>query len=99
MYLSNKDLELVLEFIDNLFISLLLGFQMGQVHAKEAVNEASDQIPLDNIKAKVVSVSVDGVVRTKDDLIMDTVKDLFQVKIWIVEDNVMKGKKMEKASV
>ena len=54
---------------------------MGQVHAKEALNDASDQIPLDNIKAKVVSVSVDGVVRTKDDVIMDTVKDLFQVKL------------------
>jgi len=53
---------------------------MGQVHAKEALNDASDQIPLDNIKAKVVSVSVDGVVRTKDDVIMDTVKDLFQVE-------------------
>ena len=54
---------------------------MGQVQAKEATGPASDEIPLANIKAKVVNVSVDGIVRTKNDVIMDTVSDLFKVKL------------------
>ena len=58
---------------------------MGQVQAKEAGSvtasgPASDEIPLDSIRAKVVSVEVDGVVRTKNDVIMDTVQDLFKVE-------------------
>ena len=56
---------------------------MGQVQAKEAIaasGPASDEIPLDSIKARVVSVSVDGVVRTKNDVITETVKDLFTVE-------------------
>ena len=57
---------------------------MGQVQAKEALSTASgpgsEEIPLDSIKARVVSVSVDGVVRTKNDVITDTVKDLFSVE-------------------
>ena len=63
---------------------------MGQVHAKEAeamspggMAPASDEIPLNDIRAKVVSVSVDGVIRTKNDLIMNTVQDLFKVKLMI----------------
>ena len=44
---------------------------------------ASDEIPLNDIRAKVVSVSVDGVIRTKNDLIMNTVQDLFKVKLMI----------------
>ena len=61
---------------------------MGQVHAKEAlppapgpgsVSDDSGEIPLSVIKAKVVSVSVDGVTRTKDDVLMDSVSDLFKV--------------------
>ena len=58
---------------------------MGQVQAKEAQGPgpASDEIPLANIRAKVVNVSVDGIVRTKNDVIMDTVSDLFKVKVVI----------------
>ena len=62
---------------------------MGQVHAREAFpssgpvtsseQEDDNQIPLDNIKAKVASVSIDGLVRTKNDVVLDTVKDLFKV--------------------
>ena len=59
---------------------------MGQVHAKEAQTPASGpedaggEIPLSVIKAKVVSVSVDGVSRTKNDVILESVSDLFKVK-------------------
>ena len=63
---------------------------MGAVHAKEAfpsggsgTTDSDGQIPLDNIKAKVVSVSVDGLVRTKNDVVMDSVKDLFKVEYFI----------------
>lgn len=57
---------------------------MGQVHAKEAQTPASGpedagEIPLSVIKAKVVSVSVDGVSRTKNDVILESVSDLFKV--------------------
>ena len=63
---------------------------MGAVHAREAFPsdgpmsppgpEPDVQIPLDNIKAKVVSVSIDGLLSTKNDIVMDSVKDLFKVK-------------------
>jgi len=36
---------------------------------------------VDGIKAKVVAVNIDGLVRTKNDIIMESVKDLFQVSI------------------
>lgn len=69
---------------------------MGQVHAKEAeamspggMAPASDEIPLNDIRAKVVSVSVDGVIRTKNDLIMNTVQDLFKVKLMIALNTVV----------
>ena len=69
---------------------------MGQVHAKEAeamspggMSPASDEIPLNDIRAKVVSVSVDGVIRTKNDLIMSTVQDLFKVKLMIALNTVV----------
>ena len=58
---------------------------MGQVHAKEALSPASNasedtgEIPLSEIKAKCVSVSVDGVTRTKNDVILESVSDLFKV--------------------
>ena len=54
---------------------------MGQVEAKEAFpsSRPEETIPLDSIRAKVVSVSVDGLNRTKNDVVMDTVKDLFSV--------------------
>ena len=50
---------------------------------------ASDEIPLNDIRAKVVSVSVDGVIRTKNDLIMNTVQDLFKVKLMIALNTVV----------
>jgi len=62
---------------------------MGAVNAREAfpsdgpmtASEQEDaQIPLDNIKAKVVSVSIDGLVRTKNDVVLENVKDLFKVE-------------------
>ena len=65
---------------------------MGAVHAREAFpsdgRTARDadpdaQIPLDNIKAKVVSVSIDGLNRTKNDIIMESVKDLFKVRLCV----------------
>ena len=69
---------------------------MGQVHAKEAeamspggMAPASDEIPLNDIRAKVVSVSVDGVIRTKNDLIMNTVQDLFKVNLMIALNTVV----------
>jgi len=54
---------------------------MGQVQAKEAFpdSKSRETIPLDCVQAKVVSVSVDGLNRTKNDIVMDTVKDLFNV--------------------
>ena len=59
----------------------LLQRPMGQVQAKEAFpdSKSRETIPLDCVQAKVVSVSVDGLNRTKNDIVMDTVKDLFSV--------------------
>ena len=66
------------------WLSLVVIFlfpEMGQVEAKEAFpsSRAQETVPLDCIQAKVVSVSVDGLNRTKNDVVMDTVKDLFSV--------------------
>ena len=56
---------------------------MGAVHAKEAVPSMGEQeeetILLNTIRAKVVAVNVEGLARTKDDIVMDSVQDLFQV--------------------
>ena len=61
---------------------------MGAVNAREAFpserhssHEQDAEIPLDNIKAKVVSVSVDGLLRTKDDIVVESVKNLFKVPL------------------
>ena len=53
------------------------------------MSPASDEIPLNDIRAKVVSVSVDGVIRTKNDLIMSTVQDLFKVDLMIALNTVV----------
>jgi len=59
---------------------------MGAVHAREASasdrrqEEEEDMVPLHSIQANVVSVSVDGLVRTKDDVVVESLKDLFQVQ-------------------
>jgi len=50
---------------------------MGSVQAKEAPGQ---QIPLGGIQAKVVAVNVEGLKRTKDDIVMASVKDLFNVE-------------------
>jgi len=50
---------------------------MGGVQAKEAVGQ---QIPLGGIQAKVVAVNIEGLNRTKNDIVMNSVKDLFQVQ-------------------
>jgi len=54
---------------------------MGQVHAKEQQQVPIDgqQVALDGIEARVVAVNVEGLNRTKNDIVMDSVKDLFNV--------------------
>ena len=61
---------------------------MGQVHAREAramrpqaveQEEEGEEFSLAAVKAKVVAVNVEGLTRTKDDVVMDSVKDLFKV--------------------
>ena len=72
---------------------------MGQVHAKEALSPASAEgrdseengaIPFNEIKAKCVSVSVDGVTRTKDDVILESVSDLFKVNCFPLQASEFK---------
>lgn len=63
---------------------------MGQVHAREATGaarpqameqeEEGEEFSLAAVKAKVVAVNVEGLTRTKDDVVMDSVKDLFKVE-------------------
>ena len=61
---------------------------MGQVHARQAQavrpNEGppeddGDDFLLSSVRAKVMAVNVEGLGRTKDDIVMDSVKDLFKV--------------------
>ena len=64
---------------------------MGQVHARQAhamrPNESpaeddgdDDAFLLSSVRAKVMAVNVEGLGRTKDDVVMDSVQDLFKVK-------------------
>lgn len=61
---------------------------MGTVHAKDQKEHhrndkgqsAEQQINLEGVKARVDKIHVDGLCRTKDDIIIATVKDLFQAK-------------------
>jgi len=63
---------------------------MGAVNAREATFKAPDtlntpeeespQIALDNISAKVVAVTIDGLAKTKNDIVVESVKDLFKVE-------------------
>jgi len=67
---------------------------MGAVNARTKNVEVkedteTEQIPLDGIKAKVVAVSIDGLNRTKNDIVMDSVKDLFKVEHF--EDLVLRA--------
>ena len=62
---------------------------MGQVHARQAQamrpnegpgDDDDDAFLLSSVRAKVMAVNVEGLGRTKDDIVMDSVKDLFKVK-------------------
>ena len=64
---------------------------MGQVHARQAQamrpNEGpaeddgdDDAFLLSSVRAKVMAVNVEGLGRTKDDIVMNSVQDLFKVK-------------------
>ena len=70
---------------------------MGQVHARQAQavrpNEGppeddGDDFLLSSVRAKVMAVNVEGLGRTKDDIVMDSVKDLFKV---VCSDNLAHG--------
>lgn len=69
---------------------------MGAVHARESRRQEAEtpgqQIPLDGIQARVVAVNVDGLVRTKNDIVMESVKDLFQVEHF--EDLVLRSQEI-----
>lgn len=69
---------------------------MGAVHARESVRQEAggpgQQIPLDGIQARVVAVNIDGLVRTKNDIVMESVKDLFQVEHF--EDLVLRSQEI-----
>lgn len=54
---------------------------MGTVNARERFEEteSSDDFPLDSIGAKVAFVSIDGLTHTKDDIVVESVQDLFKV--------------------
>ena len=63
--------------------------KMGQVHARQAqamrpnegpAEDDDDDFLLSSVRAKVMAVNVEGLGRTKDDIVMDSVKDLFKVK-------------------
>ena len=66
---------------------------MGQVHARQAQavrpNEGppeddGDDFLLSSVRAKVMAVNVEGLGRTKDDIVMDSVKDLFKVAVEMI---------------
>lgn len=52
---------------------------MGTVHAKslETTDSSDFEVPLQKIKARVDKVFIDGVIRTKDDILQKAVSDLF----------------------
>jgi len=65
-----------------------IGDDFGK-HEHEEPTPAKEQIPLDGIAATVVAVNVDGLARTKNDIVMDSVKELFKVQHF--EDLVLKA--------
>ena len=80
-------------FLDGSIYGTLAHYRgvMGQVHARQAQamrpNEGlaeddgdDDAFLLSSVRAKVMAVNVEGLGRTKDDIVMDSVKDLFKVK-------------------
>ena len=95
LYLNKEEVNITSHLCDQTFSCRL----MGQVHAKEALSPASagghasedtGEIPLSEIKAKCVSVSVDGVTRTKNDVILESVSDLFKVNSFSLEASEFK---------
>uniref|UniRef100_A0A6M2CZL0 Putative sorting and assembly machinery component 50 ovary overexpressed n=1 Tax=Rhipicephalus microplus TaxID=6941 RepID=A0A6M2CZL0_RHIMP len=69
---------------------------MGTVQAKSLERqEAKDmQVPLDQIEARVDTVFIDGVVRTKDDILKKAVNDLFNAKDF--QDVILKTRYVRK---
>ena len=67
-----------------LFFLLSEKVKMGAVQAKEQQQVPIDGQPvsLDGIQAKVVAVNVEGLNRTQNDVVMDNVKELFNVRIF-----------------
>lgn len=68
----------------------ILAYEMGTVHAKEYSTFANDEmengavqepktINLQNVQARIDKVNIEGLVRTHDDIIKRTVRDLFYV--------------------
>jgi hypothetical protein len=57
---------------------------MGAVHAREAAPDLptmeEEEIPLSSVRAKVVAVTVEGLARTRDATVMDSLHDLFKVR-------------------
>ncbi len=66
-----------------MFFLLSEKVKMGAVQAKEQQQVPIDGQPvsLDGIQAKVVAVNVEGLNRTQNDVVMDNVKELFNVRI------------------
>ena len=56
-----------------IFFDISVDFERGQV---EVANQNKNVI----LQAKVVAVNVEGLKRTKDDIVMASVKDLFNVR-------------------
>ena len=67
-----------------LFFLLSEKVKMGAVQAKEQQQVPIDGQPvsLDGIQAKVVAVNVEGLNRTQNDVVMDNVKELFNVRFF-----------------
>ncbi len=66
---------------------------MGTVHAREPdpgnQGNKSGSVNLDSINAQVVKVHVEGVTRTKEDLVVSNIRPIFKVKHF--EDMVLKA--------
>lgn len=72
---------------------------MGQVHAREAAasglsseSGAPSSLGLDSVSAQVTKVHVDGVGRTREDLIQATVEPVFKAQHF--EDLVLKAQEV-----
>lgn len=75
----------------NIFIIIIMGNVSARDHdySHEHGSKDSKTVGLDSIKAQVVKVHVDGVARTKEDLVMLNLEPIFKVKHF--EDLVLKA--------